>query len=120
MRLRLMIAACTATLLAGCGTTHELIKDIEDKAYNSLAKAFSQYCDKVPNEGAVGDIAKLERIELRREIRQRGHSGPKGPGYVVAGLDDQTANGPGPVIYVACTGDPVPEDLWLWMVRDWR
>ena len=107
-------------LLTGCGSTHDLIKDVEGKAYDSLAGAFSQYCDKVPDDGTLAGVVKLERIELRREIRQRGHSGPKGPGFIVAGLDEKTARGPGPVIYVACKGDPVPEDLWHWMVRDWR
>ena len=106
-----------AILLVGCASTHDLTKDAEGKAYDSLAKAFSKYCEGKNQDGVLGGVARQEALEARREIRQRGIGGPHGPMDKIQDLDDKTAYASGPVIRVWCGGEKVPVDVWRDFVR---
>lgn len=102
-----MLLAAVATV-AGCSVkTHDFLKQIEGKAYDSAAKSLSQYCNNL-----TGPIAAEERKQAAREMRQRGDHGPNGPGAIITGLDDQTANGRGPVVRIWCEGETVPFGVW--------
>ncbi len=58
----------------------------------------------------------------------RGTDGPPPPDPIPEGLDEQTANGAGPVIMIWCEGEtngqgvlfPVPTAVWSNMIRDWE
>ena len=110
-------------LLAGCAS--DLLDDIENQAYDKAAAKLSAYCDR---NAAKGLFFQRTRIEVRREIRQRGTDGPPPPDPVPEGLDAQTANGAGPVLMLWCRGETngqlvpfaVPDEVWRNMVRDWR
>jgi hypothetical protein len=109
--------------LVGCAS--DLLDDIEDEAYDKAAKKVSAYCAR----NAEKDLFwQRTRIEVRREIRQRGTDGPPPPVPIPEGLDEQTANGEGPVLIIWCRGEtngqgvpfPVPDPVWRNMIRDWR
>ena len=110
-------------LLAGCAS--DLLDDIEDQAFNKAAEKLSAYCDR---NAAKGLFWQRTRIEVRREIRQRGTDGPPPPDPVPEGLDEQTAKGAGPVLMIWCRGEtsgqgvpfPVPSAVWRNMIRDWE
>lgn len=104
----------TAILLtAGCSsTTKGFLKSIEGKAYDTAANSASKYCDNM-----TGPIATQERLEARREIRQRGTNGPLPTDANIPGLDHQTAYGSGPVIRIWCKGEEVPSAVWTDFVR---
>jgi hypothetical protein len=110
-------------LLAGCAS--DFLDDIEDKAFDSAAAKLSAYCAR----SAASDLFwQRTRIEVRREIRQRGTDGPPPPDPIPAGLDEQTANGAGPVLMIWCEGETngqavpfaVPDAVWRNMIRDWQ
>lgn len=106
-------------ILSGCNEnkikeTHDFFKAIEGKAYNAAAKSVSEYCKKA---GELSIILDQERLEARREIRQRGNHGPLGPDFDVNGLDEKTMHGPGPVVRVWCEGETVPEVIWKDFIR---
>lgn len=98
--------------LSGCSTTHDFLKMIESKAYDGAARAVSEYCERA-NKG----IIKNERVEARREIRQRGFNGPPGPYIPFDDLDNKTAYGPGPVVLIYCADDEVPFGAWSGLIR---
>ena len=110
-------------LLAGCAS--DVLDDIEDQAYDKAAQKLSAYCAR---NAAQGLFRQRTRIEVRREIRQRGTDGPPPPDPVPAGLDEQTAQGAGPVLMIWCQGEtngqgvpfPVPDAVWRDMIRDWE
>ena len=102
-----------SVFLMGCsGATRDFLKAIETGAYDTAAEAVGKYCKR-----ATGPIITAERIEARREIRQRGGYGPNGPRTQVDGLDDKTAYGSGPVVVIYCSGEIVPYEVWNSLVR---
>ena len=115
--MKTLLTLSVIILIAGCGTTHDLVKDFEGKAYDSLAGAFTKYCEAKTRDGITGMVARQEALEARREIRQRGKGGPHGPTDKVQYLDDKTAYGNGPVVRIWCGGERVPVDLWQDFVR---
>lgn len=110
-------------LLAGCAG--DILDDIEDEAYDKVAKKLSDYCELSQSRDRFWQRT---RIEVRREIRQRGRNGPEGPNPIPTGLDEKTANGTGPVLMIWCQGEangqevpfPVSDEIWRNMIRDWR
>ena len=110
-------------LLAGCAS--DILDDIEDQAFDKVAEKLSAHCDRI---GGKSLFVQRTRIEVRREIRQRGTDGPPPPDPIPAGLDKQTANGAGPVLMIWCRGEtngqdvpfPVPTAVWRNMIRDWE
>ena len=110
-------------LLAGCAS--DILDDIEDLAFDAVADKLSTYCARKADEGL---FSQRSRIEVRREVRQRGTDGPPPPDPIPEGLDEQTANGAGPVIMIWCEGEtngqgvlfPVPTAVWSNMIRDWE
>jgi hypothetical protein len=110
-------------LLAGCAS--DFLEDLEDQAFDSAAAKLSAYCDRNAGQGLT---RQRSRIEVRREIRQRGTDGPPPPDPVPEGLDEQTAQGAGPVLMIWCRGEtngqgvpfPVPDAVWRNMIRDWE
>ncbi len=108
------IIIVTAILLTGCsGKTHDFLKAIEGKAYDQAAKMASKYCERTDNR-----ILRQERLEARREIRQRGFAGPEGPLVKPPKLDDKTAYGDGPVVRIWCEDEDVPSQVWDDFVRE--
>ena len=111
-------------LLTGCAanvkeTAHDLSKELERGAYDSVAEMLSDYCDTVYDKGLW---IQRTRIEARREIRQseKGRRGPKPPDHPIPGLDEKTSSGTGPILRIWCQGEEVPDIIWQEMVRDWR
>ena len=110
-------------LLAGCAS--DFLKDLEDQAFDEAAEKLSAYCDRV---GGKSLFVQRTRIEVRREIRQRGTDGPPPPDPIPSGLDERTANGEGPVLMIWCRGETngqnepfsVPPEVWRNMIRDWQ
>ena len=110
-------------LLAGCAS--DFLDDIEDRAFDRAAEKLSDFCDRNADQGLS---RQRSRIEVRREIRQRGTDGPPPPDPVPDGLDEQTAEGDGPVLMIWCRGEtngqgvpfPVPDAVWRNMIRDWE
>jgi hypothetical protein len=101
-------------LHAGCAG--DFLEDIEDQAYDKAAAKLSAYCAR----NATRDLAwQRSRIEVRREIHQRGTDGPPPPDPVP---------GSGPVLMIWCQGETngqavpflVPDPVWRNMIRDWR
>ena len=115
--MRLATVLVMATIVAGCSTTHDFIKDVEGQAYDRLAHVFTKYCEGKTYEGSLGDVAQQEALEARREIRQRGIGGPHGPAAKIPGLDDKTAYGNGPVVRIYCGGERVPQEVWADFIR---
>lgn len=113
----LFIPFLTGCESLGGGKVHDFVKDVEGKAYDSVADAVTKYCKGKTKDGTFGEIAKQEALELRREIRQRGGYGPLGPMQKPEYLDDKTAYGTGPVVRIWCNGEPVPENVWWDFVR---
>jgi hypothetical protein len=110
-------------LLAGCAG--DFLDDIEDQAFDEAAEKLSAYCARV----AIDNLfVQRTRIEVRREIRQRGTDGPPPPDPIPEGLDERTAKGAGPVLMIWCEGEtngqsepfPVPTAVWRNMIRDWE
>jgi hypothetical protein len=110
-------------LLAGCAS--DFLEDIEDQAFDRAAEKLSDYCARNADQGLS---RQRNRIEVRREIRQRGTDGPPPPDPVPEGLDEQTAQGAGPVLMIWCRGETngqgvpflVPDAVWRNMIRDWE
>lgn len=113
---RIIFVSVVAFTLTGC-LSHDLVKDYEDKAYDSIAAAASRYCSPQATEGMVAYIAEHEALEFRRKIRQRGENGPTGPVVDVHLLDEKTSNGAGPVMRIYCSDDVVPDEVWKDFVR---
>jgi hypothetical protein len=92
---------------------------------SKAAQKLSAYCDRNADQGLS---QQRSRIEVRREIRQRGTDRPPPPDPIPAGLDEQTANGAGPVLMIWCRGETngqgvpflVPDAVWRNMIRDWE
>lgn len=101
-----------AIVLAGCETTEGFLKQIESGAYNAAARSVSEYCKRTSY-----DIVAVERVQARREIRQRGFSGPKGAVPGVKDLDKKTQHGPGPVVRIWCEGEEVPDVVFQDFVK---
>ena len=95
-----LISLIALWLLAGCAT--DFLDDIEDRAFDTAAEKLSDYCDRNADRGLTNQRS---RIEVRREIRQRGTDGPPPPDPVPEGLDEQTAQGAGPVLMIWCRGE---------------
>ena len=79
-------------------------------------------CEGVGGAGPEAtELARRQAIEIAREVRQRGHHGPA-PFPPPEGLDERTAAGPGPVLWIEvfCEGDRVPDLIREGLVRDWR
>jgi hypothetical protein len=110
-------------LLAGCAG--DILDDIEDRSFDAAADKLSAYCARNASQGL---FRQRSRIEVRREIRQRGTDGPPPPDPVPEGLDEQTAQGDGPVLMIWCRGETngqgvpfaVPDAVWRNMIRDWE
>ena len=110
-------------LLAGC--VAGVVKDIEHQTYDEAAEELSAFCARNAERGRFWQRS---RIEMLREIRQRGSHGPAPPDPIPEGLDERTAKGAGPVVMVWCRGEtngqeepfPVPPAVWQNMIRDWR
>ena len=110
MKTKIIIASL---LLVGCTPkTHDFLKAIEGRAYDEASRMVSEYCDKTDNF-----LLKRERLEARREIRQRGYSGPAGPQVKPNDLDDKTAFGNGPVVRIWCDREEVPQEVWNNFIR---
>lgn len=114
--------------LTGCNVEEVkgFLKQIESGAYDAAAKGASEFCDKMDN-----DLGRVERIQVRREIRQRGYGGPlvqegsiespvgfslpeavTTPAPGVYELDVRTLYGSGPVVRIWCEGEEVPVAVW--------
>ncbi len=107
--MKIAIVTITAILIAGCtGAGKDFLKALESKAYDTAAKGVSEYCDRIQNlEYNVRELTDEERVQARREIRQRGSSGPSGPD-----------GNPGPVVVIWCDGDePVPTEVWKYFEK---
>ena len=105
-----------AVLVAGCSGIGDSLKDFEGSIYDQMADWGSDYCgDVTPDEPEKYALILEERIEMSREVRQRGDNGP-GPAGVDY-LDEQTANGEGPVVVIYCEGETVPKGVWKRLVR---
>ena len=79
-------------LLAGCAG--DILDDIESQAYDKAAAKLSAYCAR----NAAKDLKwQRTRIEVRREIRQRGTDGPPPPDPIPARArrEDRQRNGAG-------------------------
>ena len=98
--LTLLVAVVLST-----GCRGDFLKQVESGAYDQAAKTVSVYCEHMDSS-----LAQQERLEARREIRQRGLNGPAA--VSVEGLDDQTAGGHGPVVRIYCHGETVPVRVW--------
>lgn len=92
-------------MLFATGCSADFLKSIETGAYDKAADAVSLYCEQTDT-----DLLSQQRIEARREIRQRGTEGPA-PVFF-EGLDDKTAGGKGPVVRIYCHGETVPTAVW--------
>jgi hypothetical protein len=111
------------SLLAACAS--DFLEDIEDQAFDRAAAKLSAYCARTADQGL---LRQRTRIEVRREIRQRGTDGPPPPDPVPDGLDEQTAQGAGPGLMIWCRGEtngqgvpfPVPDAVWRNMIRNWE
>ena len=107
--MRYLIIISLIPLFVGCtGAGKDFLKALEGKAYDVAAKSVSEYCDRLQNmEYNVRKLADEERVQGRREIRQRGGSGPNGPD-----------GNPGPVVVIWCAKDePVPADVWPYLEK---
>jgi len=127
------IPALLALYLSSCasgGSDFEtLSKALEHGAYDELATVFSKFCQRTSQAGQV--IAHA-RIELTREIRQRGRAGPPGPSVGTAGSRIESATsttwdvrireGRGPIVMVYCQGRTTISyrDLWKKLDRYWE
>ena len=94
-------------------------KDVEGKAYDKVAEQVSDYCSSRTSSDPLKQLLYLEeRIETRREIRQRGTQGPgPAPEWTVPEIGENTAYGDGPVFLVYCQYDEVPDEVWNDFVR---
>lgn len=106
---RTALVVLTATISTGCNG--DFLKHMEGKAYDRAAKAVSEYCERV----TFSDVLMQERMEARREIRQRGTQGPAP--ITLEGLDDQTAGGKGPIVRIYCHGEMVPTMVWKDLIK---
>ena len=93
--------------ISGCASS-DFFEDLEEGAYDTAAEKLSQYCKNVT--AADSPIITEERIEARREIRQRGDNGPDPVDLDF--LDEQTSRGKGPAIRIWCAGETVPTEIW--------
>ena len=102
--------------IGGCSS---FWKDIEGKAYDAVAEQVSDYCSAVTSTKPLKQMLKLEeRIETRREIRQRGTQGPgPAPEQTVEHIGENTAYGDGPVFLIYCQYDEVPDEVWSDFIR---
>ena len=110
-----IFAITVASLLGGCAyldKAGDFLKQIETGAYDAAAKGISEYCER-----ADSPLAIQERIEARRELRQRGTDGPVGPFNWIEGLDEKTMTADGPVIRIYCRGEDVPDAVWKDLIR---
>ncbi len=110
-----IIAIVVVGMLGGCAYFEKaegFLKQVENKSYDSAALGVSEYCER-----ANSDIVLNERIQARRELRQRGTEGPAGPANPVDGLDKQTAQGEGPVVRIWCQGETVPAEVWNDLIK---
>ena len=110
------IAVVIVTLLGGCAAFEKaegFLKQIESKAYDAAALGVSEYCER-----SDSDIVLNERNQARRELRQRGTEGPAAPEAAVPGLDEQTAQGSGPVVRIWCQGEVVPAEVWNDLIKE--
>lgn len=116
--MKAILAALLLAALGGCAGLGDALKLGEGRAYDAAAKLVSRYCQQfAATDVTVRAILLQEKRELRREIRQRGHSGPTGPDPIPSGLDGQTALGSGPVAVFWCQGTEVPENIWPLLER---
>lgn len=97
-------------LLFTVGCSADFLKSVESGAYDKAAAAVSTYCQNMDSA-----LLEQQRVEARREIRQRGTEGPA-PVFF-EGLDDKTAGGKGPVVRIYCHGDTVPTAVWGDLIR---
>ena len=103
----LMLSSVVGVILAtsGCAGAKDFFKALESKAYDSAAEGVSKYCRRINQASNSSPQARAlvdrERVEARREIRQRGKNGPLGIG------DGHE----GPFVIVWCEGDPVPAGI---------
>lgn len=88
----------------------KIVKGAESWFIRQLLKLFAR----------LGRYDHRFRIELCREMRQRGRGGPASKYQHIHGLDDKTLHGKGPVVAMYYEGDDVPYEVWLHLVRDWR
>lgn len=105
-----------AALVTGCAS---FWKDIEGKAYDAVAEQVSDYCSSRTSTDPLKQLLYLEeRIETRREIRQRGTQGPgPAPEWTVEEIGEHTTYGDGPVFLIYCQYDDVPESVWNDFIR---
>ena len=120
---------------SGCSSApqdklHDLSKAMEERAFDDLARVYSEYCQSVYDKGLLIDHL---RVEMTREIRQSpyGSFGPLPPPSSVGtvagtnanpqrGPDANTRNGGGPLVLVYCRGDDVPPEIWKAVERYWK
>lgn len=97
--MKVILVALIGALIGGCASIDKaqgFLKQIQSGAYDAAAKSVSEYCERV-----TSDSAQLTRTIARREIRQRGSSGPFG--------EDAYQ---GPVVRIWCEGEEVPVAVW--------
>ncbi len=105
MKLLLVIPVLLA--INGCASL-SFLEALEQSAFDTAAAKLSTYCKKVT--AVDSPLITEERIEVRREIRQRGDNGP-GP-VDLRFLDRRTSRGGGPAIRIWCEGETVPIEVW--------
>lgn len=108
-------------------TIAEFAKALEVESFDQLAQTYSAYCQRTAH---AGQLVTHTRIELAREIRQRGRSGPGTPPESASGvayepgdvndLDPRIRHGEGPIVMVYCQGDSVPPAVWRQLDRHWE
>ena len=126
----LLLAMCSGCSSAPQDKLHDLSKAMEERAFDDLARVYSEYCQSVYDKGLLIDHL---RVEMTREIRQSpyGSFGPLPPPSSVGsiaganaspqrGPDANTRNGGGPLVLVYCRGDDVPPDIWKAVERYWK
>lgn len=104
--------AVSAILISGCSATG-FLKSIETKAFDASAVSASRYCEELNSE-----VSHIQRQEARRHVRAEGSYGPEAPSDVAVKLDDDMANGQGPVVRIWCEGEEVPDEVWDGLATD--
>jgi len=106
MKKQLFPVIVVTTTLAGCAA----LKPYEQKGYQAIATGASTVCEGYKAGGLFVD---QERVEARREIRQRGSNGPifteaQIQYLMEKGVDEKTARATGPIVVLGCAIDGGP------------
>ena len=113
-----MSALILIPVILSTGCAHDFWKDVEGRVYDSVAEQISDYCKITTDDPLKSVLREEERIEMRREVRQRGENGPgPAPAWTVPEIGENTAYGKGPVMRIWCEGEEVPDIIWQDYVR---